>query len=185
MALHTWKRWCCLIWRCLRNSCGSAGELYDLLEAKSAQLHAVGPDRMSAVELFHDLALKGRCSALITVTRKIFVALLYIPLHSCSEQAGAIEHACDRECPALKPMDVCAADFSNLFMGHSTWDSYSQMIKLFKHYSFQLHVPGVAAQRMSFSSYPGELFSDDDLYAFTPYSYKDCLVVSPRSDVCD
>ncbi len=68
----------------------------------------------------------------------------------------------------LKPMDVCAADFSNLFMGHSTWDSYSQMIKIFKHYSFQLHLP-VAAQRMSFSSYPGELFSDDDLYALTPY----------------
>ncbi|CAL8471420.1 g10962 [Coccomyxa elongata] len=100
------------------------GELYDLLEAKSPHLHAVAPDRMSAVELFHDLALKGRCSALITVT----------------------------------------PDFSDLFMGHSTWDSYSQMMKLFKHYSFQLHLPGVAAQQMSFSSYPGELFSDDDLY---------------------
>ena len=55
-----------------KESCGSAGELYDLLEAKSGQLHAVAPHTMSAVEVFHDLALKGRCSALITVTRKLF-----------------------------------------------------------------------------------------------------------------
>ena len=56
-----------------------------------------------------------------------------------------------------------AADFSDLYMGHSTWDSFSQMTKIFKHYSFQLSLPGLASQRMSFSSYPGELFSDDDL----------------------
>jgi hypothetical protein len=36
-------------------------------------------------------------------------------------------------------------------------------MKVFKHYSFELQIPGIAAQRMSFSSYPGELFSDDDL----------------------
>ena len=58
---------------------------------------------------------------------------------------------------------VCAADFSNLFMGHSTWDSWSQITKIFKHYDFSLSLPGLASQRMSFSSYPGELFSDDDL----------------------
>ncbi|EIE19753.1 laminin A [Coccomyxa subellipsoidea C-169] len=100
------------------------GEIYDLLEAQSAGLRDSAPDHQSATQVFHDMALKGRCSALITVT----------------------------------------PDFSNLFMGHSTWDSYSQMTKVFKHYSFQLRLPGVAAQRMSFSSYPGELFSDDDLY---------------------
>ena len=38
------------------------------------------------------------------------------------------------------------------------------LAQVFKHYSFDLRsVPGLAAQRMSFSSYPGELFSDDDL----------------------
>ncbi|KAK9795552.1 hypothetical protein WJX73_006243 [Symbiochloris irregularis] len=55
-------------------------------------------------------------------------------------------------------------DLRQLLMGHSTWDTYSSMVKLYKHYHFALHLPGVAAQRMSFSSYPGELFSDDDLY---------------------
>ncbi|KAK9807611.1 hypothetical protein WJX72_004015 [[Myrmecia] bisecta] len=55
-------------------------------------------------------------------------------------------------------------DLSDLLMGHSTWDTYSSMSKLYKHYHFALHNPAVAAQRMSFSSYPGELFSDDDMY---------------------
>ena len=48
-------------------------------------------------------------------------------------------------------------------MGHSTWDTYTAMTKVFKHYDFNLALPGIAAQSMSFSSYPGEMFSDDDL----------------------
>ena len=55
------------------------------------------------------------------------------------------------------------ADFRELLIGHSTWDSYSQIVRLFKHFSFNLMQPGVAAQRLSYSSYPGEVFSDDDL----------------------
>lgn len=30
-------------------------------------------------------------------------------------------------------------------MGHSTWDTYSSMVKLYKHYHFSLHLPGVVA----------------------------------------
>ena len=40
--------------------------------------------------MYHDIALKGRCSALVAVT----------------------------------------PDFSDIFLGHSTWDSYSQMTKV-------------------------------------------------------
>jgi hypothetical protein len=53
---------------------------------------------------------------------------------------------------------------SDILIGHSTWDTYSAALKIFKHYSFQLQWEAVAAQRVSFSSYPGELTSDDDLY---------------------
>ena len=51
-------------------------------------------------------------------------------------------------------------------MGHSTWDSFSQATKVFKHVSTALSSVGrtPAQQRVSFSSFPGELFSDDDLY---------------------
>jgi hypothetical protein len=113
----------------------AAGELYDLLEAgpllsrrgqqQQNETHlGYSPKGRTPVQIFHDIALQGRCSALIALT----------------------------------------PDFSDIFLGHSTWDSYSQMTKVFKHYGFQLAgIPNLAAQRMSFSSYPGELFSDDDL----------------------
>jgi hypothetical protein len=56
------------------------------------------------------------------------------------------------------------ADLSDLLFGHSTFDSFTAMTRIFKHYEFSLKHPGVKAQALSFSSYPGELFSDDDLY---------------------
>lgn len=56
-----------------------------------------------------------------------------------------------------------SADLSELYMGHSTWDSYTAMLRIYKHYHFDLNFKPAGA-RMSFSSYPGELFSDDDFY---------------------
>ena len=55
---------------------------------------------------------------------------------------------------------------------------------------------GVAAQRMSFSSYPGELFSDDDLYMMdsnltvlstTNHIFNNSIfqLLKPQSLVCD
>ncbi|KAK9840599.1 hypothetical protein WJX81_003823 [Elliptochloris bilobata] len=55
-------------------------------------------------------------------------------------------------------------DLSEILVGHSTWDSYSQIVRMFKHFQFDLTQPGLTAQQTSYSSYPGELFSDDDLY---------------------
>lgn len=55
-------------------------------------------------------------------------------------------------------------NFSNLFMGHSTWYTYSSTNRIFKHYHFSLSNPRVASNTMSFSSYPGVLVSIDDYY---------------------
>ena len=57
-----------------------------------------------------------------------------------------------------------AANLGDILVGHDTWDSYSQMTKIYKRYDFALSLPGVKGGSMAFSSYPGELFSDDDLY---------------------
>ncbi|WIA33202.1 hypothetical protein OEZ86_006348 [Tetradesmus obliquus] len=58
------------------------------------------------------------------------------------------------------------ADLGDLLFGHSTWDSFTAMTRIYKHYQLQLQQVsgGVAAQGLSFSSYPGELASDDDFY---------------------
>ena len=46
-------------------------------------------------------------------------------------------------------------DLSEIFFGHSTWDSYTAMTRVFKHYELNFGFKGAAARRLSFSSYPG------------------------------
>ncbi|KAG2448337.1 hypothetical protein HYH02_006919 [Chlamydomonas schloesseri] len=56
-------------------------------------------------------------------------------------------------------------DLGDLLVGHSTHDSFTAMTRIYKHYDFaSLADDAIAARRVSFSSYPGELFSDDDFY---------------------
>lgn len=52
---------------------------------------------------------------------------------------------------------------SDIFIGHTTWDDYSKMTKMFKYYDFSL--PGAtAASKVAMSSYPGCVSSTDDWY---------------------
>jgi hypothetical protein len=93
-------------------------------ETNSPKPQPPSPPPPSPEKLFHDLALSGKCSALVKI----------------------------------------AADLSDIYMGHATWDSYTAMLRIYKHYSFNLTELQPAAQRLSFSSYPGEVFSDDDFF---------------------
>ena len=59
----------------------------------------------------------------------------------------------------------------DLYIAHDTWNSYQSMLRILKKYTFSYHwddtkrsehlVPG---QTMSFSSYPGLIYSGDDFY---------------------
>lgn len=49
-----------------------------------------------------------------------------------------------------------------LYFGHTTVESYSEMTRIWKVYDFP--VSGVAAKKISFSSYPGCISSTDDYY---------------------
>jgi hypothetical protein len=53
-----------------------------------------------------------------------------------------------------------APDFSDIFIGHSTWCNYDSMLRIFKHYNLPYTNPQVS----SFSSYPGTVSSIDDYY---------------------
>lgn len=53
-------------------------------------------------------------------------------------------------------------DNSELYFGHTTWESFSEMTRIWKVYDFPLQ--GVSANKISFSSYPGCISSTDDYY---------------------
>lgn len=56
-------------------------------------------------------------------------------------------------------------NFSDLFMAHSSWFTFTNTNRIFKHYHFQFSRRSqTAAQNVSFSSYPGFLESLDDFY---------------------
>ena len=53
-------------------------------------------------------------------------------------------------------------DYSDVFVGHATWADYSELLRIWKTYTFPLS--DAAAKQMSFSSYAGMISSTDDWY---------------------
>ncbi|XP_068606358.1 phospholipase B-like 1 [Brachionichthys hirsutus] len=54
--------------------------------------------------------------------------------------------------------------FENLLFSHSSWFTYSAMLRIYKHWDFNVAEPHTATGKLSFSSYPGFLMSLDDFY---------------------
>jgi len=52
----------------------------------------------------------------------------------------------------------------DLLVGHTTWNDYSKMTRIFKYYGFKLHGSGANSGVQGFSSYPGCITSTDDFY---------------------
>ncbi|DAZ99424.1 TPA: LOW QUALITY PROTEIN: hypothetical protein N0F65_004057, partial [Lagenidium giganteum] len=58
-------------------------------------------------------------------------------------------------------------DFQDVLWGHATWDTYSSMNRIFKHYELPLNAPdkhGNTKRQITMSSSPGYLSSVDDWY---------------------
>ncbi|KAF6266793.1 phospholipase B-like protein [Scenedesmus sp. NREL 46B-D3] len=61
----------------------------------------------------------------------------------------------------LNTMGRCSAlvkiapDFSDIFVGHATWWTYTSMLKIYKHYTFELQGEQYKTRTTSMSSYPG------------------------------
>lgn len=58
---------------------------------------------------------------------------------------------------------------SDLLVGHNTWTSYINMIRIFKRYELRYQVSTldtglIPGHTQVFSSYPGRLYSGDDFY---------------------
>lgn len=53
---------------------------------------------------------------------------------------------------------------ADLLMGHTTWDDYSRMTRIFKYYHFNFLGADTVAKYIGFSSYPGAVSSTDDFF---------------------
>ncbi|XP_014689697.2 phospholipase B-like 1 [Equus asinus] len=54
--------------------------------------------------------------------------------------------------------------FENIFFAHSSWYTYAAMLRIYKHWDFNIRDKDTISNRLSFSSYPGFLESLDDFY---------------------
>uniref|UniRef100_A0A4X1V6H5 Phospholipase B-like n=1 Tax=Sus scrofa TaxID=9823 RepID=A0A4X1V6H5_PIG len=54
--------------------------------------------------------------------------------------------------------------FENVFFAHSSWYTYAAMLRIYKHWDFNIIDKDTSSSRLSFSSYPGFLESLDDFY---------------------
>jgi hypothetical protein len=57
-----------------------------------------------------------------------------------------------------------ASENADLLIGHTTWDDYSEMTRVFKYYNFPLGGADTTASLIAMSSYPGLISSSDDFY---------------------
>lgn len=54
--------------------------------------------------------------------------------------------------------------FENIYFAHSSWYTYAAMLRIYKHWDFNIKDEYTFSKRLSFSSYPGFLESLDDFY---------------------
>jgi len=55
----------------------------------------------------------------------------------------------------------------DVYVGHTTWDDYSKMTRIFKYYNFPFDGAATMASKIAFSSYPGVISSTDDFYTMS------------------
>ena len=55
-------------------------------------------------------------------------------------------------------------DFSDLYFGHNTWNTYFSAIRLIKEYNFNFNNRWIRSKNIIFTSYPATLYSIDDFY---------------------
>lgn len=72
----------------------------------------------------------------------------------------------DAHCSALiKVIKDEDENIKDILIGHTTWDDYSEMLRIYKTYNFELfNNEELRAITMTFSSYPGTISSTDDFY---------------------
>jgi len=105
---------------------------------------------------FNDIMLINMGGDMIDISP----ALNLTNLDWSDEQAVIRNYVFNSHCSSLVKL---SADLSDLFAGHTTWQFYFSMTRIFKTYNLPISVKQ-NSQVVMFSSYPGLLSSTDDFY---------------------
>jgi hypothetical protein len=149
---------------------GDLGDLVPALEPKKQ----VQWETLDARDVEETLASQGHCSALVKVTGNysdLFLAhsswftyrCACYSMYWCKLNISAICIV-----PERKQFFICnircVHAISDCTLATLSYVYCSGMVRIYKHYDFAVASPHHKLRRTSFSSYPGELSSDDDFY---------------------
>lgn len=132
------------------------GELAEMLESytpKAAQDRAAAQSFAAMTFLQRGQRTKHTSRKLVDKAR-----LLDDPLDDAHWERRVTETG---HCSALIKVTPNNGD---ILVGHTTWDDYSKMTRVFKYYNFPLDGAATMATKIGFSSYPGAVTSTDDYY---------------------
>jgi len=129
------------------------GELSEEMEAYKP---AAAAERRSA-QSAHDLL---QVKSIISKARRMSAFLAPDVARDATDRAWEMRMRRSR-CSAFVRLVDQSAD---MMVGHTTWDDYSKMTRIFKYYHFVLPGAWTKADHIGFSSYPGTLWSSDNFY---------------------
>lgn len=144
---------------------------YQLAISSSSEGPLAGAKPLSMVDMFI-LNSDGVIDELLSKYGAAAGGNSFIQRHSVRSHAlrglAASNASSPRRLRRRAPSGHCTAlarlneDKSELYFGHTTWEAFSEMTRIWKVYDFPLR--GVSARTISFSSYPGCVSSTDDYY---------------------
>jgi hypothetical protein len=140
------------------------------IQEMSAHRHLRGPKPQSIAkqqpltmknEVVHEVSTSTLASQRKNATVKSFSKQLSQAELQKADREWETRVAHHGHCSALVRLGPENAD---VFVGHTTWDDYSKMTRIFKYYNFRLEGAWTQAKRIGMSSYPGCVSSTDNWY---------------------
>jgi hypothetical protein len=111
--------------------------------------------------LFDGYNAYSSSSAQLSYTEFLYYTLAFEVGDIQSAINEANTHSMSMHCSVLiKP----SPNNEELYQSHDTWDAYSTMLRVYKHYTFNFNTASNLAPSVSFSSYFGNPYSGDDFY---------------------
>ncbi|KAL0236534.1 hypothetical protein GEMRC1_003116 [Eukaryota sp. GEM-RC1] len=138
---------------------------YKLVDSYWAQVALVVAQFDGLVEGYHFACPKNKCPQYLTEYQlweyQAFGDVMEILSKFKVKMPAHLEETMFEHCSALVRL---TSDYTQLYVSQVAWFFYGSMSRVLKVYNFELTTTGTQRSKLSFSSYPGFLFSFDDFY---------------------